>query len=678
MPWKKKPFLSIISGLTIGGKIYLGFGAVLALLVTLGCFSWFNASGTLHGIDIYNREAAIALASVQADVALSEGKIAVTRYLVTGASDEVDRFNRKNDEAKTRLGEVQKLMIDAGRSFIDEVLAHQGDYAGSFQALIEKQGRRDELLQSVEAANGVKIEQALAAMRTAEAAAGHMAVVMSLAQASLDFANARLATAHFLLTSKKADALPIRTFLKAATRDLTAIIPESLSDEEKRQLDQAWLMLRAYEDAIVSITSLSLQVVDLIGIDLPINGTRIAAMTAHLRDIGIGQQRRFADEAMANATQTRKMAWMVSLVALVLGLLLATVIARNIGTPLVHMTNAMTALAAGDKNIAIPAIGRKDEIGAMAATVEVFKRDALRIEAMAAEQEAQQARNEAEKRQTVNMVADSFESGIMGVVEGVASAAAELRATAATLSGVAEEASQRAAGAAAASDQTSANVQTVASAAEELSSSIGEIARQVTLATTIAGTAVNQASHTSSIVDSLAIAARRIGEVVKLISAVASQTNLLALNATIEAARAGEVGRGFAVVASEVKQLADQTAHATAEISQQVSGVQVATDEAVEAIKVITSTIGQISDISTAIAAAIEEQGAVTQEIARNAEQAAARTNDVAANIVGATQAAGETGHGAGRVLDAATDLSQQSVHLGDEVHQFILRIREG
>jgi len=265
-----------------------------------------------------------------------------------------------------------------------------------------------------------------------------------------------------------------------------------------------------------------------------------------------------------------------------------------------------------------------------------------------------------------------FEDKTAGLVAIVASAATELEATARTMSDTTSETTQQAANVSEAVHAASVNVQTVASAAEELSASISEIARQVAQSSQIADQAVHDADRTDGIVKTLAEGAQKIGDVVGLISTIAGQTNLLALNATIEAARAGEAGKGFAVVASEVKSLANQTARATDDISQQISQIQTATKEAVAAIEAISRTIGEMSRIAAAIAAAVEEQGAATQEIARNVHEAASGTQQVSTNIVGVSHGAAATGTAATQVLDAAGDLSRQAERLSSDVKQFI------
>lgn len=343
--------------------------------------------------------------------------------------------------------------------------------------------------------------------------------------------------------------------------------------------------------------------------------------------------------------------------------------------PIMGMTAAMARLADRDWTTEVPALGSRDEIGAMAKAVSVFKENGIANDRMQEEQRKDQEVKERRSAALSAAVAD-FETAAGVIVKMVSSASTELQSAAQSLSATAEEGSRQATTVAAASEQASVNVQTVATAGEELSSSIAEIGRQVNQSTRIAGQAVDQAEKTDAKVQGLAEAAVKIGEVVNLINDIAAQTNLLALNATIEAARAGEAGKGFAVVATEVKSLANQTAKATEEIGQQIAGIQGATRESVDAIKSIGKTIAEVNEITTAIAAAVEEQSAATQEIARNVQQAAMGTQEVSNNIVGVTKAAGETGSAATQVLGASGELSQQAETLRERVDTFLSRVR--
>jgi methyl-accepting chemotaxis protein len=343
--------------------------------------------------------------------------------------------------------------------------------------------------------------------------------------------------------------------------------------------------------------------------------------------------------------------------------------------PIGRMTQSMSQLARHELDIVIEGAGRTDEIGQMASSVQVFRDSMIEGDRMKAEQEAAQRRAEA-RTARMDELTGHFEASVSGVVQAVSSQATQMEASAQAMSATAEETTKQANAVAAAFEQSAANVQTVASATEELSSSISEISRQVSHSSRIAANAVSEAGKANDMVQSLAGASAKIGEIVALINDIADRTNLLALNATIEAARAGEAGKGFAVVAAEVKNLATQTSKATEEIGAQISGVQGATQDAVQAIGLISRTIGEIDQIAATIAAAVEEQGAATQEIARNVEEAAKGTQEVSSNIGGVTDAANGTGSAAGQVLSAARALTGQSGRLKDLVQEFLTTVK--
>jgi methyl-accepting chemotaxis protein len=349
---------------------------------------------------------------------------------------------------------------------------------------------------------------------------------------------------------------------------------------------------------------------------------------------------------------------------------------RRILGPLNAMTGTMTRLAEGDKTVDIPGLERTDEIGKMATAVQVFKDDMIETERLRAEQSETEQRQAKERKADMIKLADDFENAVGEIVETVSSASTQLEASAGTLTVTAERAQELTMMVAAASEQASTNVQSVASATEELTSSVNEISRQVQDSARMANEAVDQARKTNDRVSELSQAADRIGAVVELINNIAGQTNLLALNATIEAARAGEAGRGFAVVASEVKALAEQTAKATSEIGQQITSIQAATQDSVNAIKEIGGTIERLSEISSTIAAAVEEQGAATQEIARNVQQAAQGTQQVSSHITDVQRGTSETGSASTEVLSAAQLLSSDSNRLKLEVGKFLDSVR--
>jgi len=389
----------------------------------------------------------------------------------------------------------------------------------------------------------------------------------------------------------------------------------------------------------------------------------------------------FTQEALIKVEKNEKNAELLMIIVIVVmivtGLLLGYLISRSISRPVKIMTDTMKKLAGGDLSVRVPSQDMTNEIGQMAGAVHIFKVNAEHVKTLEEEALDKEKSAAIEKSRIMHQLADDFQNQIGDVVETVSTASVQLHSSAQSMTAISEQTAGQATAVAGASEDASVNVQTVASAAEELSASISEIRRQVEQSSSIAGKAVVSAGKADEMIQGLAASAQKVGEVVSMITDIAEQTNLLALNATIEAARAGEAGKGFAVVASEVKNLANQTARATEEISGQIGDIQNATIASVEAIREITETIGEISEMSANISVSVDEQGAATSEIAINIEKASTGTGEVSTHIQDVTHAAGEAGRTAGEVLGAAEELSRQSETLKTEVSRFIDTVRK-
>jgi methyl-accepting chemotaxis protein len=441
------------------------------------------------------------------------------------------------------------------------------------------------------------------------------------------------------------------TFFSGPVNDLRTDLIRRLSAGEKPELtmDQLRPKLFAAHDTIANVANLS-----------------IDAINAR------------AEQSASEATLMLGV-YLASL-ALALGLAFTAfrVVRNRVARPLAAMTDAMSRLAQKDTSVAIPEVGKTDEMGTMAAAVLVFKDNAIQVARQEQEEAERQANEAVARRRMLADLTDRFDATIGTIVQSVIAAAGQLRASARTLSATADTTARQSDAVATAANQTSANVSTVASAIEELSSSIVEIRRHSTGASEVANEAARSGAAANGDIRSLEASANEIGHVVQLIQNIAGQTNLLALNATIEAARAGEAGRGFAVVASEVKVLANQTAGATSQIAEQIGSIQKSTLSSVASIDAIAEVIDRLSQIAVTLSGTVEEQSDAAQEIARSVHHAAEGTASVSQNARGLMQASAESARISTEVLVAADELLSQSENLRGEMHGFLQTVRAG
>ncbi len=657
----------------IRGRLYSGFGVLVLFCATLAGFAVWQ---------LWEIRAQVEIMTLQSQATIRAGEIA-TELEATRRS--LLRYAFNQDEASftesgERLTKVTALLEEAARTTVIE--ERRVVYRGALKDMAELKAKReafgDGIKQMLAGRSGLisggdkmlnAIQKFTATAANTPFAAGGAALENKLLQT-------RLASAR-LLTTRDAKGVEyfktnfgkIRPVLEALeTADLPPNLAALLADV-KTSTGKYGEAFDKFGPNLVLGDELYYKSIS------PL----IESTAGKMEEIQSAIGKRFQKTIAATddrITGTITLQEIVAGTAVLLGLLIAFVIARGIIGPLFGLTSSMKELASGNLDTVIPGADRGDEVGDMARTVEVFKKNGLEVGRLKVEQQASERRAAERRKADMIRLADDFESAVGEIVETVSSASTELEASAGTLTSAAEHGRELTAMVAAASEEATTNVQSVASATEELSSSVNEISRQVQELARMANEAVDQARKTNDRVSELSKAASRIGDVVELINTIAAQTNLLALNATIEAARAGDAGRGFAVVASEVKALAGQTAKATDEISLQITGIQAATQELVGAIQAISGTIEKLSEISSTIASAVEEQGAATQEISRNVQQAAQGTQQVSSNITDVQRGASETGAASSQVLSSAQSLSSDSNRLKLEVGKFLSTVR--
>jgi methyl-accepting chemotaxis protein len=665
-----------IQNVSIKVRLYGGFAIVLFLLGAVALI----AASSLTTVEsrVGPVEAGTQLATAVGDFVEKQlaVRVQLNAYTVSGAAEDLDGIKQGTAALTESLKHLEKMPLASELSALrGQVSSSVGEYLKlvdeTLQAVAKRKTSSDQLSKI-----GTSLTNASTALFDQLEKEGRPELMGPGARVVENLQAALRGADQFLLTRTPAYADTALVALERLTHEFPPIKAASVEKPRiQRHLAALDNGLPQLKSAVAASVAADNDMGALREKRLAISG-KLAKASAELRDRAVSSQSQDLRSMQAAAAWANQSGIVVSIGAWVLGLVLATLIGSSITRPIAGMTRAMQMLASGDQSAVIPGIGRRNEIGQMAAAVQVFKDNIVETERLRGDREQMVAQAEAEKNAVMNKMADEFEAGVKGIVQMVSAAATQLQATAKSMSATADETSRQSTAATASSEQASMNVETVASATEELSASISEIGRQVSESTRIAAQAVKETELTNGQIQTLADAAQKIGDVVQLISEIAGQTNLLALNATIEAARAGEAGRGFAVVASEVKSLASQTAKATEEISSKIAEMQSATGQAVDAVKTIGTTIGRVSEIATAIASAVQQQGGATRDISLNVQQASVGTREVSSNFAGLAKAANDTGAASSHVLGAAAELAKQSAALNQQVERFIAKVR--
>ena len=656
-------------------KIMLGFAVVLAISAASMGFAYLGFERVSDVVDAYRRSVQEADLSRDIDRELISYRALARYFVVTGKEED----GKAALEAEARLKDaiLASMKGTTDRARLEQVAKLEREFRTFTKIFADMLKTKDEsgrIARDQLARTGNSLRYKLDDLPS-NAEDEEMPLITLGAKKVTEQFQAAIALANtFVVNSDQSVATSALARLKFVENALKAI-----STTNTKILDgikEISGMLEEYRRSLAMLVGNAKEIEGLIQ-EMTETAAEINKASAAMKSDLLADQKRLDAESDAAIVETERLIVMLAAGGFLLGCIWAFFLGKGISRPMTRMCSAMRELAAGNFDVVLPGLGRRDELGEMAGAVEEFKVQAIaRAERDAATQEAQSKAASAARRAELIRFADEFEAAVGAIVANVSSSAVQLEASAGTLTRTAETTQSLSSQVAGASEEASTNMQSVASATEELSASVDEIGRRVRESSEIAEAAVRQAEQTDGRIGKLSRAAQQIGDVVKLITAIAEQTNLLALNATIEAARAGDAGRGFAVVASEVKSLASQTAKATDEISNHISGMQGATQESVAAIKEIGGTIGKISEIASTIASAVEQQSSATQEIARSVQNVAQGTQEAATNVMHVNRGATETGSASEEVLNSARALSGESTRLREELDRFMANIR--
>ena len=656
-------------------KVMLGFAVVLAISAVSMGIAYLGFERVSVGVTSYRKSVSEADLARNIDRELISYRALARYYVVTGKEDDGKAALAAEASLKDAIDQSMKGTTNpAGLEQITRLAREFRTFTKIFADILKVKSESALVAQNQLTRGGTMLRYKLDDLASNAAEAELPAVELGAKQVTAQYQAATALANTFVINSDQTVATSALARLKFVENSLRAI--SSTDEKIVQSVKEVSALLDEYRKSLSKLVENS-KSIDELTTEMAESATAIMQGSGAMKVALLSDQQRLESESDASIGETERLIAMLAAGGFLLGGVLAVLLGKGISRPMTAMCKAMRELAGGNFDVVLPGLGRRDELGEMAAAVEEFKLQAIaKAERDAAAQDAQNRAGSAARRTELIRFADDFEAAVGAIVSNVSSSAVQLESAAGTLTRTAETTQNLSSRVAGASEEASSNMQSVATATEELSASVDEIGRRVRESNKIAEAAVLQAQQTDERIGKLSRAAQQIGDVVKLITAIAEQTNLLALNATIESARAGEAGRGFAVVASEVKSLASQTAKATDEISSHISGMQDATQESVAAIKEIGGTIAEISNIASSIASAVEQQSSATQEIARSVQTVAQGTQEAAANIMQVNRGATETGAASEEVLNSAKSLSTESTRLREELDRFMANIR--
>jgi methyl-accepting chemotaxis protein len=691
----------------VRGSLFAAFAVIagMAIVISAGAGYVLQQLGVrmidLSGRDIPRLSASLQLSALSAGLA-AQGPSLLAAQNEDALNERTKKLQELQQQTQQKLGEIIELGADKSVvSALNETIKNINEAAQSLalaaRERLDVAALHDKQYDALRAAQGAFVAAASPAMLDAQT---QVNAILGSANLSANEATEAVQTVGQLgnvVASGNLAAADMSAALSANSSDKLDDIEKEFKTAQGRLRSNLDLLpvndgTKALQDAADKLLALGTGKTGVFRVrqkelDSADYGETVLDETRKL-NIGLGisvQQlvEGVQKETNASTFQAREEISYATMVMLALGIgtLLGSVlfvwryVGGNILRRIRGLQRSMQLLSNGDFDTEIFRSRQKDEIAAMSDTLQVFRESMIKARALSADQDKDRAAK-AERTSRIEARIAEFEATVRAALDNLQQSANSMQTTAQSMSSTADQSNALVGAVASAAEETSVNVQTVSAGTEELSSSIAEIGRQVVSSAEIARKAVAEAGATDTTMQGLADNASRISVVVDLIQVIASQTNLLALNATIEAARAGEAGRGFAVVASEVKSLASQTAKATDEIRGQIASMQDVTTSAVNAIRNIGQTIGEINDVTTAIAAAVEEQGAATREIARNIQHAAGGTTEVSGNIAGVSAASAEAGAAAAEVLNASAALRSEAEGLRGEIDAFLANIR--